>query len=67
MAVGSFLLVFGVLFTLLSGSLMDELNLYGFYNTQIEIVYLQLAGLISASIGAGFLAYGYGINSKSPS
>jgi hypothetical protein len=65
MAIGSFLLVFGLLLTLFSGSLFDELNLYGFYNYEAAIAYSQLAGMIVAAMGAGFLAFGYGINSES--
>jgi hypothetical protein len=67
MAIGAFLLVFGLFFALLSGSIIDALYSGSFYsNYQIVTAYSQLIGLIVAAMGAGILAYGYGMNSKSP-
>lgn len=67
MAFGAFLLVFGLLFSLFSGSIIGELYSNNYYNTyQAAIAYAELVGLIVAAIGAGFLAYGHGMNSKGP-
>jgi amino acid transporter len=67
MAIGAFLLVFGLLFALFSGSMIGELYSSSYYNNyQIATAYSQLIGLIVAAMGASFLAYGYGMNSKSP-
>lgn len=67
MAIGAFLLTFGLFFALLSGSMISELYSNSYYNSyQIATAYSQLVGLIVAAMGAGFLAYGYGMNSKSP-
>ena len=68
MAFGALLLVFGILFALLSGTIIDNFYSYNFYgNYQVAIGYSELVGLVLASIGAGFLAYGYGLNSEKPS
>jgi hypothetical protein len=65
MATGSFLLVFGLLWSLLSSVIINEIAGY-FYTDQIVIAYSQLIGLILAAIGAGLLTYGHATNSKSP-
>jgi hypothetical protein len=64
MAIGSFLFVFGLLWLLLSGSIVNEI--YGYYIDQIAIAYSQLVGLILAALGAGLFTYGHATNSKSP-
>lgn len=67
MAIGSSFLVFGVLLALLSGTIINELYYSNYYgNYQIAIAYSQLVGLIFATVGAGMLAYGHGIDSKNP-
>jgi len=67
MAIGAFFLVFGLFFALLSPSLIDALYSGSYYNNyQIAAAYSELVGLIVAAMGAGILAYGYGMNSKSP-
>lgn len=61
MAAGAFLLVFGLIFTLYISVIVNEIYGY-FYNYQTSVAYCQLAGIIVAAMGAGFLAYGYGLD-----
>jgi hypothetical protein len=65
MAIGSSLLVFGLLWSLLSSVIVNELYGY-FYTDQITIAYSQLVGLVLAALGAGLFTYGHATNSKSP-
>jgi hypothetical protein len=64
MAIGSFLLVFGLLWLLFSSAIVNEI--YNYYVDQIAIAYSQLIGLILAALGAGLFTYGHATNSKSP-
>ena len=68
MGVGSFLLVLGIFFAIFSGSIISEFYYYN-YNAAYEnaIAYSQIVGLSLAAVGAGFLAYGHGMNAKGPS
>jgi hypothetical protein len=67
MGIGAFLLVFGFLFALFSGSFVDALYSGSFYsNYQVATAYSELVGLVMAALGASLLAYGHGMISKSP-
>jgi len=64
MAIGAFLMVFGVLLVLFSAAITAELysssNYYQDY--QVATAYAQLVGVIFGSVGVGFLAYGHGVS-----
>ena len=67
MAIGAFLLVLGFLFALFSSYIIGVLYSSSYYsNYQTATAYSELVGLVVAAVGAGILAYGYGMNSKSP-
>jgi hypothetical protein len=56
-AVGAFTLVFGLLFLLLSSSLVYQA--FGYLrDTVLVMVFAELVGMTLASVGAGLLVYG---------